>query len=387
MQDATIDKLHIFITMFVISFIMSIQGPIFTPYASMLGASSIMIGMMLSAFQLTDLTGNLMVGPLVDKYGKIIFISIPIFISGLLYVAHGFIADYTSLLVLRAINGFALAFLMPAAFALISGYAKNSRQQGKNMAIVGILGVIADIIAPILGGKLGTTIGYANTYSIMGYALLVIAVYTVIFLRDRQLLSVKNKKAKATNLLTVFQNTQLQLVYLTGFAVMYIHGVINYEVPYLTVEKGYSTLRTGQLFGFEAVGTLASLSLFFLHRYDPINRMMFGLFWLCMSLAAFFNGLLDLPLSLFLMGFCFGLVMPAAGTAVTNAVPSTEHGKAFGVLSAVYSLGMIASSFLTAIIRQAVSPYFIAFLVGMMILTLIGFIKFSTPNTIRDSRY
>src|SRR5690606_40025948 len=120
--------------------------------------------------------------------------SIPIFISGLLYVAHGFIADYTSLLVLRAINGFALAFLMPAAFALISGYAKNSRQQGKNMAIVGILGVIADIIAPILGGKLGTTIGYANKYSIMGYALLVIAVYNATYLGHIELLTVKQKK-------------------------------------------------------------------------------------------------------------------------------------------------------------------------------------------------
>ena len=382
MKETSIDKLHIFITIFIVSLIMSVQGPIFTPYAAMLGASSVMIGIMLSASQVTDLTGNLMVGPLVDRFGKRLFITIPLFISAFLYMAHGFIFSSTTLLILRSLNSFVLAFLMPTTFALISGYAKNARQQGKNMAIIGILGMFANIFAPLIGGKLGATIGYANTYIIIGLALLVIAVYAFIFLRERQYIAV-NKNSTSVHLLTVFKNPQLLLVYLTGFAIMYIHGVIIYEVPYLTVEKGLSTASTGKLFSIMGIGSLVTLSFFFLQRLDAIKRMMFGLFTLCISLAVLINGVLSLTVFLFIMGICFGLVMPAAATAVTSAVQSNEHGRAFGVMSAIYSLGMIASSFLTSIIRQIISPYFIAFLVGMLMLIIIGLIKFHTPKTVR----
>ncbi len=382
MREVTIDKLHIFMTMFIISLIMSVQGPIFTPYAAMLGASSIMIGIMLSTSQLASLTGNLIVGPLVDRYGKRLFITLPLLFSGFLYIAHGFTLNATSLLVLRSVNSFALAFLMPAALTFISGYAANSRQQGKNMAIIGILGMIANIIAPLIGGKLGTWIGYAHTYFVIGVALLFIAVYTMLFLRDRQTLVVKRKSSKPSHFLQVLGNPALQLVYLTGFAVMYIHGVIIYEIPYLTVERGFSTMNTGQLFSFMAIGTLISLSFFFIHRFDPIKRMMVGLFLMCMSLAVFFNSLLGLPFFLFFMGICFGLTMPAAATAVTGAVKKEEHGRAFGVMSAVYSLGMIVSSFVTAVIRQMVSPYFVAFLVGMFFLTIIGYLNFRTPKAV-----
>ncbi|KRG12789.1 MFS transporter [Lederbergia galactosidilytica] len=381
MKETTLDQLHIFITMFIISLIMSVQGPIFTPYAAMLGASSVMIGIMLSTSQLASLTGNLIVGPLVDRYGKRLFITLPLLLSGFLYIAHGFTATSTSLLALRSMNSFVLAFLMPAALTFISGYAANRRQQGKNMAIIGILGMIANIVAPLIGGKLGATIGYANTYVVIGSALLFIAIYTMIFLRDRQMLLVNRKTSKPTHFFHVFKSPQLQLVYLTGFAVMYIHGVIIYEIPYLTVEQGISTMNTGQLFSFMAIGTLLSLSLFFIHRFDPINRMMVGLFLMCISLSVFFNGLLSLPIFLFSMGICFGLTMPAAATAVTGAVRKEEHGRAFGVMSAVYSLGMIISSFMTAVIRQIISPYFIAFLVGMCFLTLIGYLKFRTPKS------
>lgn len=387
MREATIDKLHIFITMFIISLIMSVQGPIFTPYAAMLGASSVMIGIIMSASQLANLTGNLIVGPLVDRYGKRLFIVLPLFISGVLYTAHGFTSNATDLLILRSLNGFALAFLMPAALALISGYATNSRQQGKNMAITGMLGMVANIVAPLIGGKLGATVGYAKTYIIIGTALIFIAVYTLSFLRDRQMVVVKNNRSKTLSLLSVLKNHQLQLVYLTGFAVMYIHGVIIYEVPFLTVEHGVSTMNTGQLFSFMAIGTFLSLSLFFIHRFDPIKRMMFGLFSLCISLSALFNGLLELPLFLFLMGVCFGVIMPAAATAVTGAMTREGHGRAFGIMSAVYSLGMIISSFVTSVIRTIISPYFIAFLVGMLVLTLIGYLKFRTQEAVESKVY
>lgn len=380
MREATVDKLHIFLVMFFISLIMSIQSPIFTPYAAMIGASGVLIGIMLSVSQLANLTGNLIAGPLVDRFGKRIFITLPLFVSGILFIAHGVVGDTVSLLILRAMNGFSLAFLIPAAMALLSGYAKNSVQQGKNMAINGILGTIASIVAPVIGGKLGVSIGYANTYFVIGLGLILTSIYTMKFIYERQSIT-KNKSSKnMMSLKNILTAPGLQVVFLTGFAVMYIHGVLIYEIPYLTVEKGLSTAVTGQLFSYFGIGTFLSLSLLFINRFDPVKRLIFGLFGMCISLFALFNSLLSLGLLIFFIGLFFGVMMPAMATALTDAVSSEGHGRAFGVMSAVYSLGMIFSTFFTGIIRDFISPYFIAFLIGMVVLILIGYAKLQAPS-------
>ena len=96
---------------------MSIQAPIFTPYAAMIGASSVLIGIMLSAAQFANLVGNLIAGPLVDRFGKRIFITLPLLVSGSLFIFHGLVANTAELLLLRALNGFSLAFLIPVYIA------------------------------------------------------------------------------------------------------------------------------------------------------------------------------------------------------------------------------------------------------------------------------
>lgn len=381
MRQTTIDKMHIFLVMFFMSLVMSIQAPIFAPYAAKLGASSVLIGIMLSLASFTNLTGNLIAGPLVDRFGKKIFITLPIFVSGILFITHALATSSTSLLVLRALNGFSLAFLIPAALALLSGYAKNSHQQGKNMAINGILGTIASIVAPIVGGLLGTAIGYANTYYVIGTSLLLIGMYTTYFLNEKENTIVVQKHTKPLDFMQVIQNPHLKIVFLTGFALMYIHGVIIYEVPYLAVEQGLSTATTGLLFSFFGIGTFFSLSLFFINRFNPIKRLILGLFGMCISLFAIFSGLVALPFLLFFLGFFFGIMMPAMATAITDAISSEGHGRAFGVMSAVYSVGMIASSFITGVVRDVVSPYFIAFLIGMLTLTLIGYARLQNRTT------
>ncbi|WP_377558910.1 MFS transporter [Ornithinibacillus salinisoli] len=364
--------------MFFISLVMSIQSPIFTPYAATMGASSVLIGIMLSIASFTNLTGNLVAGPLSDRFGKKVFIIISLFLSGILFIFHALVSSSMNLIVLRALNGFSLAFLIPSGLALLSEYAKNSHQQGKNMAINGILGTIASIIAPLIGGKLGATIGYANTYLVIGISLILTAIYATSFIKERQHMVVKANQSNKLSFLHILQMPQLQIVFLTGFALMYIHGVIIYEVPYLTVERGLSTTTTGQLFSFMGIGTFLSLSLLFINRFNPIKRLMFGLTGMNMVIFIILKGLMSLPVSLFFVGFFFGIIMPAMATALTDSVASSGYGRAFGVMSAIYSLGMITSSFITGVIRDYISPYFIAFTIGMLTLTLIGYSKFQT---------
>lgn len=375
LREAKIEKVHIFVVMFFMGMVMSIQSPLFTPYAVSLGASSMLVGIMLGASQMANLAGNLIAGPLVDRFGKRLFISAPLFVSAVLFFCHGMVADTASLLVLRVINGFSLAFLIPAALALLSGYAANSAQQGRNMAVYGILATIASILSPLIGGKLGALFGIANTYFFIGTALLLTAFYSAFFLRERQAPVKRSSGDDAFGFLQLLARPQLQVVFLTGFAVMYIHGVIVYEVPYLAVEQGFSTADTGKLFSFFAIGTFLSLMLFFINRYDPAKRLIFGIGGMCLCLFGILSAVASLSVLLFLIGFFFGILMPAMATALTDTVPAAGHGRAFGVMSAVYSLGMIFSSLVTGAVRDVISPYFIALLVGMAVLTIIGYMR------------
>ncbi|MRH44488.1 MFS transporter [Aquibacillus halophilus] len=375
MKEATLDKLNLFIVMFFISLIMRIQVPVFTPYAASLGASSILIGIIFSVTSFTNLVGNLLAGPLVDRFGKKMFITVPLFASGGLFIAHGLASDSGDLLLLHGLNGFALAFLIPAAFTLLSGYANNSQQQGKNMAINGILSTIASIIAPLVGGKLVVLIGYVNTYYFIGIAIILTGMYSIRFLQDRQVVIIDKRNQAPIDNRRIHSVSNLAVVYLIGFAVMYTHGVIIFEVPYLTVEKGFSTFDTGQLFSYMGIGTFITLSLFFINRFDPLKRLGLGLFGMSIALFCLFTSLLPLPFLLFVIGLFFGLVMPAMATAITESATKQTHGRAFGYMSAVFSLGMIVSSFVTGAIRDIISPYFIAFLVGMVVLTVAGYSK------------
>lgn len=369
------------------SLVMSVQAPLFAPFAATLGASSVLIGIMMSTGQIANLTGNLIAGPLIDRYGKKLFITLPMMMSGGLFIAHSFATDATTLLVLRVLNGFALAFLIPSALALLSSYAKNSQQQGKNMAIYGMLMTIASILAPLAGGNLGNLLGYEATYFFIGSGLLVISIYTIGYIHDARPNSPGDKLKSSLTFGQVLAFPAVHIILATGFAVMYVHGVIIYEVPYLAVEMGYSTARTGLLLSLMATGTLTSLSLFFLHRLDPIKRLMFGLFGMSLTLFAIFTDMLALPILLFIVGFFFGIVMPAMATAITDAVSKEGHGRAFGLMSSFYSLGIIVSSFVTGVVRDVISPYFIAFVIGMIVLTFIGYKKIGLPSGARAKNF
>lgn len=358
-------KRAIYIVLFLMSLSLNVQSPIFIPYAVGLGATSFFVSLMISGSSLTHLGGNIMAGPFIDRIGKKPFIVIPLFLSSFFMLGHALVQSAEQLLLLRIANGFALAFMAPACFALLSAYAKNNREQGKNMAVNGLMVAIAGIVAPFLGGQLVKVFNYTGTYLMISAAMLATAIIALFYIRDAEPIVV-HRKVKNT-LGATLTNQSLLPVYLIGFALMYGHGTLIYELPFLTVEHGLSPADTGKLFSLMGIGTLIALSMLWLNRFSALIRTAVSMVltaFLYYQMATSFLPL-GLGLVLFGIGVSFGLIFPALTTLLTDKINADQHGSAFGILSAVLSFGMIVSSLTAGLVRASLSPYYLAFLVTM----------------------
>ncbi len=369
----------IYLVLFFMSLSLHIQFPIFTPYAVALGATTFFVSILMSVSSFANLCGNLIAGPLIDAIGKKHFIVVPLFISGLLMAGHGFVTGPDGLLVLRLFNGFVLAFMTPACFALLSGYARNSHEQGKNMAFNGLLITIANILAPLIGGHLVEHVDFRGSYFVIGSSLLLTAVYALFFIKEFEPIVVHRKKVNSGGMFKLSQ--QLVAVYFVSFTLMYVHGTLMYELPFLMVEEGVSMSHGGKLFSIIGLGTLVVVCMTWINRISALIRTMFGMLLLGFSFYQMVMPLVPISFNqlLFLIGAGLGVLFPAVTTLLTENIDKSKHGTAFGILSAVFSLGMITSSLVAGTFRDMISPYFITFVVIGLAITVIGMQLFN-PN-------
>jgi MFS family permease len=362
----------IFTVLFLVSLSLHVQFPIFTPYAVALGATSFFVSIMMSVSSFANLCGNLVAGPLIDAMGKKMFIVVPLFLSGFFMFGHGLVSNPDGLLVLRLFNGLVLAFMTPACLALLSGYAKNSHQQGRNMAFNGLLMTIAHILSPVIGGYLVEIVDYNGTYFIIGGSILVTAIIALVYIREFEPILVHKKEQQDKGGLKL--DKEMMTVYFVAFSLMFAQGTLVYELPFLVVEKGVSTSEAGKLFSYIGVGTLVIVCMTWINRIASAVRAMIGMLIMAFCFYQMVIPIAPLSLSqlLFVVGIGLGVLFPAITTWITEKIEKPKHGTAFGVLSAVFSLGMITSSLTAGLVRDFFSPYFIAFIVIALSITVIG---------------
>ncbi|MBM7097784.1 MFS transporter [Bacillus sp. H-16] len=369
----TKQKLALFLLLFLIFTSMHMQFPVLTPFAVSLGATSFMIGLMLGATSFVNLGGNLIAGIFIDRAGPRRFIIIPLLLLAVSLALHFFVADVTHLFILRMINGFLLAFLTPACMTLLSSFADNRREQSKNMAVNTLMVTVAMAVAPFIGGKIGEWFGASWTFVAISFVM--IAAY---FLAGRTIQS--NLIIRSYRKEPSYQSLiQLRLfpVYITAFGIMYAQGTLMFELPFLSVETDFSKGDVGILVSMVGAGTLISLALFFIHWISPYVRIFLGLAMMCISFGwiLFYTSHIPVAGPLLLFGAGTGIVFPAMMTMLTERIREEARGRGFALLSAIFSLGTITSPFVAGMVRDFISPYFIAWIVLMIVVMVMGLLE------------
>lgn len=140
----------------------------------------ILVGILISVFGFVSSIFQPVMGALTDRLGKRkILIQTGLTIVGLCILLFVFAGRYIDLLILRIIQGVAVAVTIPASMALMTSITKKETRGG-SMGVYSTFRIVGFSIGPVLGGVLLEKFGF-NAAFYAGAAFVVVAIILVHF--------------------------------------------------------------------------------------------------------------------------------------------------------------------------------------------------------------
>ncbi|GEB31493.1 MULTISPECIES: MFS transporter [Brevibacillus] len=364
-------RVLLLVVLFLVAFDMHAQTPLLAPYLNILGVSAAMIGFVLGGYAISNLSGNLIAGPFLDRFPKKWFIAGGLILAGVMLIGQGLVTHAGAFFSFRLMLGFVMAFVSPACSAMLGETGKTALEQGEIMGKKGLVLTTAGIVSPAVGSFFAVQFGYGQSFVILGYIMIVAGVFSWLVLPSRVVDSGSDQVAPSKpnisgkqSLLAIMENRMLYPAFLGGFAIIYAQGTIIYEVPLLVQKQGMSPAVTGILFSLKGLGALAILSQFWLHKVAIETRSFAGLGILSLLMYMLAMGLaIPIQVMMFCLGACFGMLFPAFATTLTIHTPREMYGSVFSIYSAVLSVGAVLSPVVAGLLGNWHHSYFIAFFV------------------------
>ncbi|MCS7051221.1 MAG: MFS transporter, partial [Thermomicrobium sp.] len=169
------------VLVFVTFFDLFVQYPIAAPYASELGASAALVGLIVAAYSISNLAANVVAGFVLDRWGRFVPILVAVVVTALVVATYAVVASPLQLLVLRILHGLAVAMLAPGAFAL-AGDLAHPEGRARVMGVNGAVIAVAAIIAPTFAGIMQERAGYDAVF-LADAAMLVVSAGILLLLR------------------------------------------------------------------------------------------------------------------------------------------------------------------------------------------------------------
>lgn len=324
--------------------------PGFPAIAKDLHTTAAKVSLSLSGFFIGISLGQLLYGPLLDRFGR----KKPLFIGLCVYILASagcaVAASIDQLILLRVIQAIGSCAATVASVAMVRDLfpvKDNAKVFSLLLLVVGV----SPMIAPTVGGYVTAAFGWHAVFMILTVMGIAILAATVLWLPDSYepdtSLSLKPKPI-LMNFLSVIREPQFYTYSLTGaiaFAGLfaYVSGspLVFMEV-FHTDEKVY-----GWIFAFLSIGFIGSsqLNTLFLRKFS--SEQVVNIALICQViigfafLAAALNGFLDLKLTLvflFLFLCCIGYTYPNA--AALSLAPFTKNAGSASALMGAFQMGM-----------------------------------------------
>ena len=354
------------------------------PHARSLGASAALVGIVVAAYSVTNLFGNLGAGFVLDRWGRRGPIILGLAITALAVLSYAFVQSPEQLLLARAVHGIGAAALTPGAFSIIGDWVASD-QRGRAMGLAGAMIAIPAMIGPPAAGILRDAWG-ADSVFFLDAAVLAITLVAFAAVTRQLPYKAARRDAQAAAGAGAMPSVRFMLsANATLFAVTVGVGVLVAHLPLVLESQGESAARSGYsfaIFALVAILVMASPVGGASDRFGRFVPLLAGLVGVSAGLAvlgvAESYGAIAAGMAVFGLGY--GLIFPAATALVTEAAGSGRRGMAFGIFYAVYSLGVAIGSAgsgrLAGLYDDSLGlPFYVAAVVVLAAVPIIGVIR------------
>ena len=361
-----------------------------------LGISYTQVGLLITVAGAVRMSGSLVSGALAPRYGSRYLIGVGTFVCGASMLLLGYSPNYFTAMAATALIGLGSEFALIPMMGLVAPWFEM-QNRGLAAGVFSTGGSIAMIatglLVPLLVAQ-SVTEGWRNTWSIFGVLVIIIAVASVIFLRDRPEESSRDPGQsahfdgpRAAWPLAVLRNPWVWLLSYLAMCTGFATGLFNtFFGAYLTNENGISLSAAGQLFFLVGVLSVGS-GILWGRVSDRLGRgrafalsfvvqgIGYALFWLSPMMAVFI-----LASTLIGLTFRAGFTLCAAGSG--DHVPANFAAAAFALMSVGAGLGSTLSPIIAGTIADNIGiGWVFALGVGSSLMGIVGALALRSPST------
>lgn len=328
-----------------------------------------------SAYSAANLVGNLVLGAASDRLGAYRVAGVSLLLLAITTLLHVQPWSALAFVLIRAMHGFFASAVTPTSLsAATEGADPNSR--GRIMARLGLVIALASVVASPFAGRLVDALQLTKTLQLQAAFLLLIGAVGLwaggVRLADKDRPAGENL-VEAQEERTEFDPRITAFACAVGFAVMFGQNVLFYAFPLKATAAGLGPAAIGGMYGVFSLGSVIAFSPPFSKASDRFGRVkpivvgsaISSAGMLLLSLGTGLAAVGLMAASLFIYGFGFGLVFPAVSAATADGAASGRRGAAFGLLTAVFSVGAIVSPLLGQALDPYLSPFTLAAIVTL----------------------
>lgn len=379
MDNSSIITGPVYLVVFSAFFDTHAQMPVLAPYATSLGATPFLLGLIIGTYSLFNIAGNFAGGASIDKKGwkTPLFIGL-IGVSLLLLLYPAAISPY-HLIAIRAGHGFLGGFLVPAALACLTIGDGESRFFGSRIALFGATIGLAAVTGPLAAGIIAGRYGYHAVYYCLAVIMIAATIISSALFRNQVGCGSNSVSARST-FNRLVKEPGMQRAFICAFGTMGATGTLASFLPIRAASLQMGHAETGMLFA-----TFALVAIIVQMLWPRILKPLLGsdsrgcisgllLLSTALILATAINSPGGMFIALAIYGVGFGHSFQGMLGLVISGSDEAWRGRAIGLFFAVYSLGVALVPPLSGLIwqqQQAVFPFYTAAAVALFSSALI----------------
>ncbi len=320
--------------------------PILALYASGLGASVGMIGLIIGLYSIINVPANIFFGRVIDKVGYKKPLILGLLGDALSMFFYSLCRLPVHLALLRSFHGLTGGIAGPATMSITAQYSIED-QKGKAMSFYGMAIATATLIGYGLSGILASRLGYTSVFYFGSGLLLIATLLALTMPRNKGTSSAKVKipvKEQLNKIASLFRRRGLTASYCSIFAQYFAFGGVVTLLPLYIKRLGMEAFHVGMLLTIFCI-------IFILLQYpsgvisDRVGRLIpttIGLSLGIISLIMLPNvgTFTTLAIIMVLYGMAYAILFPSVAALVADYSSIEERGMATGIFHALITVGV-----------------------------------------------